>query len=96
MKHYITSEEATLCNNIAANLAAIHDAQQACVLTVAQAKDILPLSAISEILDKMEEIRGIVGSIDMHPQSEWMGGDSMNPANFKIRRPDFMRKHGIA
>lgn len=25
--------------------------------------------------------------IDVHPQTEWMGGDSSNPKNFKLREP---------
>lgn len=41
-----------------------------------------------DIWERVHELRTAIVFHDVHPQSEWMGGNSDNPKNHKLREPN--------
>jgi hypothetical protein len=90
MKHRITSETAAEYRALAEKAKAIESALME--LVIATGATSIPDEAKIKVLnwiDRAETFRGL--SYVLTPQTEWMGGDSQESANFVIINPHIAR-----
>jgi hypothetical protein len=90
MKPYISESEANEYRRLSALAASIESQLEE--LAVAAVKSNIPDTSKIAILDwikRAETFRGL--SYFLTPQTEWTGGDSQNPENFKLRAPHIVK-----
>lgn len=97
MNHYLTPEETGACRSVAA---AVNDARAAIdnvflALATNRPPGDWPVGVIEHVANACETAKAAIGTLDFQTQTEWTGGDSQDPANFKTRRPDGFRRFGV-
>ena len=86
MRRYLNNTEAKEYNDLASKAKAIESALSSLLVDVVTSD--IPDDAKCEALDFLKRAETFQGlAYFLTPQTEWMGGDSSDPRNFKTRAP---------